>query len=87
MNLDLSGTPLKVTSVDPGFVESEFSLVRFRGDEQRAKQVYRGFRPLEPDDIADTIAYVANLPDHMNILDLIVVPTPQRNIYVVDRKE
>ena len=87
MNLDLSGTPLKVTSVDPGFVESEFSLVRFRGDEQRAKQVYRGFRPLEPGDIADTIAYVANLPDHVNILGLVVVPTPQRNIYVVDRKE
>ncbi|MGH7467091.1 MAG: SDR family NAD(P)-dependent oxidoreductase [Longimicrobiales bacterium] len=87
MNLDLSGTPLKVTSVDPGFVETEFALVRFRGDEQRAQQVYRGFRPLAPDDIADTISYVVNLPDHVNILDLVVVPTAQRNIYIVDRKE
>ena len=87
MNLDLSGTPLKVTSVDPGFVETEFSLVRFRGDEQRAQQVYRGFRPLAPEDVAETIAYVVNLPDHVNILDLVLVPTAQRNIYVVDRKE
>lgn len=87
MNLDLAGTPLRVTCIDPGFVESEFSKVRFHGDEQRARQVYRGFRPLTPDDIADTISYVVNLPDHMNILDLVVVPTAQRNIYVVDRKD
>jgi serine 3-dehydrogenase len=87
MNLDLSGTPLKVTSVDPGFVETEFALVRFHGDAARAKQVYRGFRPLAPDDIAETISYVVNLPDHVNILDLVVVPTAQRNVYVVDRKE
>jgi 3-hydroxy acid dehydrogenase / malonic semialdehyde reductase len=87
MNIDLSGTPLKVTSIDPGFVETEFSTVRFSGDEQRAKQVYRGFRPLTGDDIADTMSYLVNLPDHMNITDLIVVPTAQRNIYVVDRAE
>ncbi len=87
MNLDLSGTPLRVTSIDPGFVETEFALVRFRGDEQRAKQVYRGFRPLDPADIADTISYVVNLPEHVNILDLVIVPTAQRNIYVVDRKD
>lgn len=86
MNLDLSGTPLKVTSVDPGFVETEFSTVRFRGDEQRAKDVYKGFRPLTPDDVADTISYVINLPAHVNILSLVIVPTVQRNIYVVDKK-
>jgi serine 3-dehydrogenase len=87
MNLDLSGTPVKVTCVSPGYVETEFSTVRFHGDESRAKQVYRGFQPLTPDDIADTISYVVNLPDHMNILDVVVVPSAQRNIYVVDRKE
>jgi len=87
MNLDLSGTPLRVTCIDPGFVESEFSKVRFHGDEQRAKQVYRGFRPLNPDDIADTISYAVYLPNNKNVLDLVVVPTAQRNIYVVDRKD
>ncbi len=86
MNLDLSGTPVKVSCVSPGYVETEFSTVRFHGDESRAKQVYRGFEPLTPDDVADTISYVVNLPDHMNILDVVVVPSAQRNIYIVDRK-
>ena len=69
----------------PGFAETEFSEVRFHGDKQRAKQVYEGFKPLSADDIADAIAYVVNLPEHVNILDLIIVPTAQRNVYVVDR--
>ncbi len=86
MNLDLSGTPLKVTCVDPGFVETEFSLVRFRGDQERAKNVYKGFRPLAAADVAETISYIVNLPAHVNILDLILVPTQQRNIYVIDKK-
>ena len=85
MNIDLSGTRVKVSSVDPGFVETEFSVVRFRGDEERAKQVYKGFKPLTADDIADTISYVVNLPDHVNILDVVIVPSPQRNIYITDR--
>ena len=86
MNLDLAGTPLKVTCIDAGFVETEFSIVRFRGDQERAKNVYKGFRPLTADDLAETISYVVNLPPHVNILDLIIVPTQQRNIYVVDKK-
>jgi len=85
MNLDVAGTPIRVSGVDPGFVETEFSEVRFHGDRARAKAVYQGFRPLSADDVADVIAYVVNLPDHVNILDCIVVPTAQRNIYVVDR--
>jgi NADP-dependent 3-hydroxy acid dehydrogenase YdfG len=85
MNLDLAGTPLKVSSVDPGFVETEFSLVRFRGDAERAKAFYKGFRPLGPEDVADTIMYILRLPEHVNIPLLVVVPTAQRNIYVVDR--
>jgi NADP-dependent 3-hydroxy acid dehydrogenase YdfG len=71
--------------VDPGFVETEFSVVRFAGDRARAEQVYEGFRPLSGDDVADTICYVAGLPEHVNILDVVVVPTAQRNVYVVDR--
>jgi NADP-dependent 3-hydroxy acid dehydrogenase YdfG len=86
MNLDLAGTPLRVSAVDPGFVETEFSEVRFHGDQERAKAVYRGFRPLTADDVADVVAYVVNLPEHVNILDVIVVPTAQRNVYVVDRE-
>lgn len=85
MNLDVAGTPIRVSAVDPGMVETEFSDVRFHGDRQRAQAVYQGFRPLTPDDVADAIAYVVNLPEHVNILDLVIVPTAQRNVYVVDR--
>jgi len=59
--------------------------VRFHGDRERAKTVYQGLQPLTADDVADTIAYIVNLPEHVNILDLIIVPTAQRNVYVVDR--
>jgi 3-hydroxy acid dehydrogenase / malonic semialdehyde reductase len=86
INLDLAGTPLRVSGVDPGFVETEFSVVRFHGDEERASGVYRGFQPLSADDVADAVAYVANLPPHANVLRLILQPTAQRNAYVVDRR-
>ena len=86
MNLDVAGTPLRVSAVDPGFVETEFSEVRFHGDRERAKAVYQGFKPLSADDVADTICYVVNLPEHVNILDVVIVPTAQRNVYVVDRR-
>jgi NADP-dependent 3-hydroxy acid dehydrogenase YdfG len=85
MNLDVAGTALKVSAVDPGFAETEFSIVRFRGDTERAKSVYKGFRPLVAEDVADAIMYVLNLPDHVNILNMVIMPTAQRNIYVVDR--
>ena len=67
-------------------VETEFSEVRFHGDKERAAAVYQGFKPLSADDVAEAIAYVVNLPEHVNILDLIIVPTAQRNVYVVDRE-
>jgi serine 3-dehydrogenase len=86
MNLDVAGTPIRVSGVDPGFVETEFSEVRFHGDQDRAKGVYRGLTPLSANDVADAIAYVVNLPEHVNILDLVIVPTAQRNVYVVDRE-
>jgi serine 3-dehydrogenase len=87
MNLDVAGTAIRVSSVDPGFVDTEFSEVRFHGDRARARAVYEGFRPLSADDVADAISYVVNLPAHVNVLDLILTPTAQRNIYVVDRTD
>jgi NADP-dependent 3-hydroxy acid dehydrogenase YdfG len=86
LNLDCAGTAVRVTCVDPGFVETEFSVVRFHGDEQRARKVYEGFRPLAGDDVADVVAYVAGLPAHVNIVDVVVVPTAQRNVYVIHRE-
>ncbi len=86
ISLDLAGTPIRVSSVDPGMVETEFSSVRFHGDQERAAGVYKGFQPLTPDDVADIVAYVAGTPEHVNILDVVVYPTAQRNVYVIDRK-
>lgn len=85
MNLDLSGTGVKASSVDPGFVETEFSVVRFHGDEERAEEVYEGFTPLSADDVADVVHYVASAPAHVNVFDVVLLPTDQRNVYVVDR--
>jgi 3-hydroxy acid dehydrogenase / malonic semialdehyde reductase len=85
MNLDAAGTAVRVSSVDPGLVETEFSVVRFHGDEERARSVYAGFTPLSGEDVADAVCYIAGLPDHVNVLDLVLVPTAQRNVYVVDR--
>jgi len=85
MNLDCAGTKVRVSSVDPGHVQTEFAEVRFHGDRVRADKLYDGFRPLAPDDIADVVAYVVNLPEHMNILDVVVLPSAQRNVYVIDR--
>ena len=86
MNVDLAGTALRVSGVDPGYVETEFARVRFAGDEQRAAKVYEGFRPLSPDDVADVVTYIVNLPGHMNIQSCIVLPTAQRNQHVVHRE-
>ncbi len=85
ISLDLVGTPIRVSSIDPGMVETEFSVVRFHGDEQKAANVYKGVTPLSGDDIADIVAYVAGAPEHVNILDVVVYPTAQRNVYVVAR--
>ena len=86
MNIDVAGSGVKVSSVDPGFVETEFSVVRFHGDEERAEDVYEGFRPLEAEDVADAVWYVASSPAHVNVLHLVLVPTAQRNAYIVDRE-
>lgn len=86
MSLDLFGTGIKVTGIDPGAVETEFSEVRFHGDQARAKTVYDGFRPLTGEDIADIITFVVNTPEHVNILDLVVLPTAQRSAHMVHKE-
>jgi 3-hydroxy acid dehydrogenase / malonic semialdehyde reductase len=87
LNMDLLGTPLRVSSIDPGLAETEFSLVRFHGDSERAGQVYRGMQPLSGDDIADAVAYVIGVPPHVNVLDLVLMPTAQRSVHAVHRQE
>lgn len=86
MALDLVGTPVRVSSVDPGLVETEFSVVRFHGDAARAKTVYQGMQPLTAEDVAEVVGYVVNLPEHVNILDLVLMPTAQRSTQVVHRQ-
>lgn len=85
MNVDLLGTRIRVSSVSPGLVETEFSQVRFHGDNERAENVYKGLEPLTGEDIADAVLYIINAPEHVNILDLIILPTAQRNAYCVHR--
>jgi 3-hydroxy acid dehydrogenase/malonic semialdehyde reductase len=85
MNIDMYGTNVRVSSVDPGAAETEFSLVRFHGDEARASKVYDGFMPLTAEDVADAVLYVAGAPAHVNITKLIMMPTAQRNPYLVHR--
>lgn len=87
MSIDLVGTPIRVSGIDPGAVETEFSVVRFHGDADKAKSVYKGFKPLAGDDIAEAVLFVVNAPDHVNILDMVVMPTAQRNPYVLHRDE
>ncbi|HEX9116513.1 MAG TPA: SDR family NAD(P)-dependent oxidoreductase, partial [Anaerolineae bacterium] len=86
LRLDLLGTPIRVSSVDPGMVETEFSLVRFHGDEGRAKKVYQGLQPLAAEDIADVILFCATRPPHVDIQDVVVMPTAQASSTLTDRK-
>lgn len=86
MRLDLSKFPIKVSMVCPGAVETEFSIVRFEGDVERAKKVYHGFENLVADDIADAVWYIASRPPHVNINDIVVMPTAQPMAGVIHRK-
>ncbi|RKQ49751.1 hypothetical protein BXY85_0745 [Roseivirga pacifica] len=86
MRLDLNGTGVKVSQVCPGLVETEFSLVRFKGDEDRAGAVYQGFDPLTANDIADLIQFIVTRPAHVNIADTLIFPAAQAGSTVVDRK-
>lgn len=86
MRIDLLDRGIKVTAINPGMVETEFSEVRFHGDTERAKAVYRGLTPLSGKDIAEIISFVLSRPHHVNINDLLVMPTAQANGTVVKRK-
>ncbi|MEW6060524.1 MAG: SDR family oxidoreductase [Bacteroidota bacterium] len=86
MKMDVLGTPIRVTTVDPGLVETEFSIVRFHGDAERASQVYKGLTPLSPDDIADAIVWAATRPAHVNINEIVLMPVDQASPTLVNRK-
>lgn len=86
MNLDLLGSRVRVATVDPGMVETEFSLVRFRGDEERAERVYQGLHPLSPDDVADAVFYVLNTPPHVNITEMVLWSVDQRSSTLLHRR-
>ena len=87
MRSELIDKKIKVTNIKPGLVDTEFSLVRFKGDKERADGVYGGIEPLYAEDIADTIAYVVNLPDKIQITDLTVTPLHQANAIHIHREK
>lgn len=83
---DVLGTPIRVTSVDPGMVETDFSLVRFHGDTDRAAKVYKGVTPLTPEDVADTIVWAASRPAHVNIARISLTTIHQANSLLFHRE-
>jgi 3-hydroxy acid dehydrogenase / malonic semialdehyde reductase len=85
MRMDLVDTPIRVCTVDPGLVETEFSEVRFHGDKARAKKVYENLSPLTSDDIADAVLYAATRPPHVQVSEIIIMPTAQASTTLVHR--
>jgi NADP-dependent 3-hydroxy acid dehydrogenase YdfG len=83
---DLLGTPVRVTTIDPGMVETDFSLVRFRGDEERAAKVYKGVTPLTPEDVADAIVWASSRPPHVNIARVVLTSIDQANSLLFNRQ-
>ncbi len=83
---DLLGTPIRVTSVDPGMVETEFSNVRFHGDRERANKVYQGLTPLTADDVADVVFFCTTRSPHVNINEIILMPVDQASATLVHRQ-
>jgi len=84
---DVLGTPIRVTSVDPGMVQTDFSLVRFHGDTERASKVYKGLKPLTPGDVAEVIVWAAMRPAHVNIARVLMTPVHQANSLLFHREE
>lgn len=85
MRIDLLPHNIRVSSIAPGMVETEFSLVRFKGDETKAEQVYNGFNPLKAEDIADSLLFIATRPEHVSINDILIMPSAQASARDVNR--
>lgn len=85
MRIDLNKTGIKVGAINPGLTQTDFSKVRFKGDDTRAEKVYQGFEALQPEDIADIIAFVVSRPYHVNIADLTVMPSAQASSAIVNK--
>lgn len=85
LRIDLVDTPLRVTNIKPGLVETNFSVVRFRGDKQKADNVYRGIKPLNGDDIAEVVYFAASAPEHMQVAEILVMPTYQATGTIVSK--
>jgi NADP-dependent 3-hydroxy acid dehydrogenase YdfG len=83
---DVLGTPIRVTTVDPGMVETEFSIVRFHGDSERAANFYKGIKALTPEDVAEVIVWAASRPAHVNIARVLLTPVQQANSLLVHRE-
>ena len=86
LRLDLNPYGIRICAVHPGLVETEFSMVRFKGDEERSKKVYNTLTPLTPEDVANAIAYMVDVPPHVTVADLTLLPTDQANATVINRK-
>lgn len=86
MRIDLITKNIKVTQVAPGAVETEFSMVRFSGNKEAADSVYKGYQPLSPNDVADVVHYVTTLPPHVNINDILIMPSAQASAQIIHRK-
>ena len=86
MRMDLNGTGVRVTTIDPGLTETEFSIVRFRGDNDRASGVYKGYKPLSAEDVADAVIYAATRPKDVVIAQMVVLPAAQASAMIVDKK-
>ncbi len=86
LRMDLLGTDIRVTTIDPGAVETQFSQVRFKGDIKKAAAVYEGMQPLMPEDVADAVLYSATRPQYVNIAEIIMTPTAQVSATMIARK-
>jgi 3-hydroxy acid dehydrogenase / malonic semialdehyde reductase len=86
MRMDLNDFGIKVSEINPGMVETEFALVRYKGDKEKAKNTYQGLKPLTGQDIAEIILFILTRPDHVNLSDVIVFPTAQASATIVKRE-
>ena len=86
LRMDLVHTPLRITNIKPGMVETNFSVIRFRGDREKADNVYKGIKPLTGEDIADTVFYAASAPEHVQIAEVLILPVHQASGTIVHRE-